>query len=246
MVKFHKKISKIPNLQQNRCDAHMMCCLKSVSQGNQMRFSLNSGSISRRNFLQFKRFLERLVDQFDVSETGTHVALVEYSTDASVQLRFNDFSGAELNAVNVKRKISSLPHTRGFTYIDKALGLADRELFSAKGGMRPNVTKVIFLNFLLLFLVYSHNNYDVSDLIIQIFIWRAIGLNRSHDAAKIKDYPNRTKQKLEQRLDWPLHWYSKLLCELQQREIAYQRKYKSLYGNVTIVHNFARYEEKNE
>ena len=107
-----------------------------------MCFSLNSGSISKRNFIQFKRFLERLVDQFDISETGTHVALVEYSTDASVQLRFNDFSGAELNAVNVKRKISSLPHTRGFTYIDKALALADTEIFSAKGGMRQNVTKV--------------------------------------------------------------------------------------------------------
>ena len=101
-----------------------------------------SGSISRGNFRQFKRFLERLVDEFDVSESGTHVALVEYSTEASVQLRFNELTGAQLNAVNVKRKIQKLPHTQGYTYIDKALELADTEIFSEKGGMRANVSKV--------------------------------------------------------------------------------------------------------
>ena len=90
------------------------------------------------------------MDEFDVSETGTHVAIVEYSTDASVQLRFNDFSGAHLNAVNVKRRISKMPHRRGFTYIDKALGLADQEIFSAKGGMRQNVAKVNLFRFMIL------------------------------------------------------------------------------------------------
>lgn len=89
------------------------------------------------------------MDKFDVSETGTHVALVEYSTEASVQLRFNDFSGGQLNAVNVKRRIQKLPHTRGYTYIDKALNLADKEIFSAKGGMRQDVSKVNFLGLML-------------------------------------------------------------------------------------------------
>ena len=87
------------------------------------------------------------MDEFDISESGTHVALVEYSTKASVQLKFNDFSKAELNAVNVKRKIQSLPHTRGFTYIDKALALTDAEIFSEKNGMRKNVAKVNFFPF---------------------------------------------------------------------------------------------------
>jgi len=105
-------------------------------------FSIISGSISKRNFGKFKTFLERLVDEFDVSESGTHVALVVYSTEASVQLRLNEFTGAQLNAVNVKRKIQKLPHARGFTYIDKALDLADREIFSENGGMRANVSKV--------------------------------------------------------------------------------------------------------
>ncbi|XP_022779248.1 matrilin-3-like [Stylophora pistillata] len=101
-----------------------------------------SGSISRRNFVRFKVFLKRLVDEFDISESGTHVALVEYSTEASVQLKFNDYSGAFLNAANVKRRIDKIPHTRGYTYIDKALALANSEVLSTKGGMRQNVSKV--------------------------------------------------------------------------------------------------------
>ena len=107
-----------------------------------LSFFPKSGSISRRNFGRFKVFLERLVDEFDISETGTHVALIEYSTRASVQLKFNDFSKAQLNAVNVKRKIQGLPHTRGYTYIDKALTLADSDIFSESNGMRPGVSKV--------------------------------------------------------------------------------------------------------
>lgn len=83
-----------------------------------------------------------MVDGFDISEDGTHIAIVEYSTKTSVQLKFDDFSGAQLNAANLKRKVRQIPHSRGYTYIDKALKLANTDVFSAKGGMRPNVTKV--------------------------------------------------------------------------------------------------------
>ena len=35
-----------------------------------------------------------------------------------------------------------MPHLRGLTFIDKALKLANEEIFSAKGGMRPEVKRV--------------------------------------------------------------------------------------------------------
>ena len=101
-----------------------------------------SGSISRRNFKRLLEFVEDMLDGFDISEEGTHIAVIEYSTSASVQIRFNDFSGGFLNAANLKRKIRRIPHTRGYTYIDKALQLANTDVFSVKDGMRPNVTKV--------------------------------------------------------------------------------------------------------
>ena len=96
-----------------------------------------------------KGFLERLVNEFDISETGTHIALIGYSTTASVVLKFNDLVEGKLNAVNVKRYIQNVPHTRGFTYIDKALNLADKEVFNEKNGMRKDVSQVNL--FLLIF-----------------------------------------------------------------------------------------------
>lgn len=103
---------------------------------------LLTGSISRRNFQNLKNVLRKAIDQFDISETGTHVALIEYSTDATVQLKFNELRGALMNAPNVKRKIQAIPHSRGFTYINKALNLADKELFTEANGMRKDVFKV--------------------------------------------------------------------------------------------------------
>ena len=101
-----------------------------------------SGSISRRNFKKLLDFIQDLLDGFDISEEGTHIAVIEYSTKASVQIKFNDFSGAQLHAPNIKRKIRRIPHSRGYTYIDKALKLANTSVFSEEGGMRPGVTKV--------------------------------------------------------------------------------------------------------
>ena len=101
-----------------------------------------SGSISKRNFRKLLEFIQEMVDGFDISEDGTHIAIVEYSTDPSVQLKFNDFSGSALNAANLKRKVLGIPHSRGKTYIDKALAMANRDVFSAAGGMRPDVLKV--------------------------------------------------------------------------------------------------------
>ena len=55
-----------------------------------------SGSISRKNFKVLLRFIRSLVDSFEVSEDHTHVAIIGYSTRASVQLNFNDLPGSKL------------------------------------------------------------------------------------------------------------------------------------------------------
>lgn len=101
-----------------------------------------SGSISRRNFAKLQDFIEKMLDGFDISEKGTHIAIVEYSTKPTVQIKFNEFSGAFLNAANLKRKIRKIKQSRGFTFIDKALQMASTEIFTEENGMRPNVTKV--------------------------------------------------------------------------------------------------------
>lgn len=101
-----------------------------------------SGSISKKNWGRIKEFVKRIVDAFDVSPDGTHFALLEYSTDPKVYLRFNDFADAQLNGVNVKRKVEEILQSKGKTFIDKALELANQEIFTTEGGMRPDVKQV--------------------------------------------------------------------------------------------------------
>ena len=102
----------------------------------------SSGSISSKNWKIVKDFAKELVDIFKVKEKGSHAAIITYSTNPRVHLKFNSYRGAQLNAANIKRDIDRLRHQKGFTYIDKALELANRQVFTARAGMRRNVPKV--------------------------------------------------------------------------------------------------------
>ena len=102
----------------------------------------SSGSISRRNWALMRKFLKEVVDEFDISPSGTHVAAVAYSTNPQVVFKFNTLQGAQLNVDEVNKKLDRMPHQRGFTYIDRALRLADEQVFNVKDGMRRDVTKV--------------------------------------------------------------------------------------------------------
>lgn len=101
-----------------------------------------SGSISRRNFRLLLRFIRAILAGFEIGEDLTHVALIEYSTEASVQLNFNDLTGRKLDRYNVDMRVRNLPHRRGATYIDRALRLADKDVFNYTAGMRNFVKKV--------------------------------------------------------------------------------------------------------
>ena len=102
----------------------------------------SSGSISRRNFNHLKRFVRSVVKSFEVSEDHTHIAIIEYSTKASVQLKFGDLTGLSLNKFAVERVVNRIPHTRGFTHIDRALRKANEEVFTYEAAMRNYAKKV--------------------------------------------------------------------------------------------------------
>ena len=98
----------------------------------------SSGSIGRTNWERMKRFLKALVSRLDVSSSAAHIAAIAYSNSPVVVMRFNDIQGT--NQVN--QKLDGMRFQRGFTYIDKALLLADNDLFQTSTGMRSNVPKV--------------------------------------------------------------------------------------------------------
>ena len=98
----------------------------------------SSGSIGRTNWERTKRFLKALVSRLDVSPSAAHIAAIAYSTRPEVVMRFNGVQGTS----QVNQKLDGMRFQRGFTYIDKALLLADSDLFQASTGMRSNAPKV--------------------------------------------------------------------------------------------------------
>ena len=98
----------------------------------------SSGSIGRKNWEKMKRFLKALVSKLDVRRSATHIAAVAYSNNAVVVTRFSDIQ----STIEVNRKLDGMRWQRGFTYTDKALLLADRDLFQTANGMRSRAPKV--------------------------------------------------------------------------------------------------------
>lgn len=101
-----------------------------------------SDSIGRANWFLKKQFIKRILSSFRIRQDGVRVALVIYSSEAEVILKFNTLKGRDLNEDQVSKKIELMEWRKGFTFIDKALQLADKEIFVTSAGMRTDVQKV--------------------------------------------------------------------------------------------------------
>ena len=88
-------------------------------------------------------FLKNIINAFNVGPSGTHIAVVAYSTNAVLEFTFNTLSGAQITAEEYGKRIDAIRFQRGFTFIDKALIMADEQVFTTSAGMRPRVSQVI-------------------------------------------------------------------------------------------------------
>ena len=89
-----------------------------------------------------KAFVRNVIGEFEVSEKGTHIGIIVYSSKALLHMKFNEFKGAYLNQVNYQKKADEMPHLKGLTFIDRALKMANTQLFTKANGMREKVKKV--------------------------------------------------------------------------------------------------------
>ena len=83
-----------------------------------------------------QKFVQTLVTFFNVSPSGGRIALILYSTNANVVLKFNTLTGSLLNGDEVNRRVGLLQCQGGSRRIDKALDLADKEVLTPAGGVR--------------------------------------------------------------------------------------------------------------
>ena len=102
----------------------------------------SSGSIGKRRWPLLLDFLKKIINEFNVGADGTHVAVVAYSTNPSLEFTFSSLSGADITAERYGKLIDEIDFQKGFTYIDRALKMADEKVFNTSAGMRLDVPKV--------------------------------------------------------------------------------------------------------
>ena len=84
------------------------------------------------------QFLKDMVKAFNVGPDKTHIAVVTFSTEAQIQFNFD----TQVTKEGYYRRIDRMRYHRGYSYMDKALILVDKEVFTVEAGMRPEFPKV--------------------------------------------------------------------------------------------------------
>lgn len=100
-----------------------------------------SESMTKQDFQKEKEVIKKIAATFDVGQTKSHLGLISFSTDAHIRVKFGD----HLDLRSFQDAVDKIPFAAGGTRFDKAFGVAANGLFSANGGVRPNLPKVMII-----------------------------------------------------------------------------------------------------
>lgn len=100
-----------------------------------MAFILDtSGSVGSSNFNQVKNFVKNVVDFFNIGSSGTHVAVVTYSTFPWLEFNLK----AHYTKSAIKNAVTYIRYRGGMTYTADALDFVRRNVFSKSQVSRNN------------------------------------------------------------------------------------------------------------
>lgn len=86
----------------------------------------SSGSVGSYNFNQVKNFVKNVVDFFNIGSSGTHVAVVTYSTYSKLEFNLK----AYYTKSSIKNAVGNIRYRGGWTYTADALDFVRRNIFS--------------------------------------------------------------------------------------------------------------------
>ena len=101
----------------------------------------SSRNAGEQGYQAQKDFISLLSKKIDVSSSGSRVGVVSYSLEARLDVRFGDFD----NSAEARSVLTGLKFLGGSPRIDAAFHMAFVELFTAQGGARPGVPRVMVL-----------------------------------------------------------------------------------------------------
>ena len=102
-----------------------------------------SKSVKEANLPKLRAAVSKVVDEFDISTDGTHMGLITFAEKATLLFDFAD--PKYHNAKTAKDRISQINKLYFQTRTDKALILADSDLFTAAGGDRPDKPNLLLV-----------------------------------------------------------------------------------------------------
>ncbi|XP_074510664.1 matrilin-4-like [Sebastes fasciatus] len=97
-----------------------------------------SKSLGPAKFELVKQFVNGIVDSLDISRTGTHVGLIQYSTKVRTEFTLGQYSTAQ----SIKQAVSRMQYMGRGSMTGSALRHMFEFSFSAKEGARPNIPRV--------------------------------------------------------------------------------------------------------
>ncbi|XP_067679055.1 uncharacterized protein [Haliotis asinina] len=101
----------------------------------------SSGSIGSTDFTIMLNFLQRVVEGLGVSRTGTHVAIVRFSSSPTLIFRLNQY----YDAGEIVRNIHKIYYSGGGTNTANGINEMMSNVFRESYGMRPHSSKVAIL-----------------------------------------------------------------------------------------------------
>ena len=104
-------------------------------------FILDSSGSLRNNYEQEKEFLKSLAKTFGVSSNGSRAGVVTFSYFSKHSIKLSDHG----DIATFNQAVDNIPLMGSTTRIDKALRLAQKELFSLGNGGRVGVPKLLIL-----------------------------------------------------------------------------------------------------
>lgn len=97
-----------------------------------------SKSLGPANFDLVKQFVNGIVDSLDVSGTGTHVGLLQYSSKVRTEFILGQYSSGR----DINRAVSQMQYMGRGSMTGAALHHMFEHSFSAKEGARPDMPRV--------------------------------------------------------------------------------------------------------
>jgi len=100
----------------------------------------SSGSIGG-NYNNEKRFLNALAASFGIGSGKSRASVITFSQYSVLSIKFSDFS----RLADFQAEVMRIPHMRSVTFMDRALRLAQKEMFELKNGARPGKAKLLIM-----------------------------------------------------------------------------------------------------